>query len=200
MTSEVPGKSLGTVNFVASTFVLPATADWKGEKVSDTKVLYRYTGNGLDITKEYELFPNDYVMKMRVDYGLAPGSTVATATERLAVSVFGHAPVESMGRRSRVPTGASCHINGAVSTLRSRDLVRGPRERQGTIRFAGLAHRYDLVAISPKEGKTESLACNAYKLDGVKDGVQVDLVYPESTFKPGDATVTREVTIYVGPR
>ena len=201
VTSELPGKSLGSVNFVASTFVLPMTADWKGEKVSDRKVRFHYVGNGLDVTKEYELFPDDYVLKMKVDYGLAAGSTTPTASERLAVSVFGHAPVESMGRRSRVPTGASCHINGGVSTLRSRDLVRGPRERQGTIRFAGLAHRYDLVAISPKDGKTESLACNAYKLDGVKDGVQVDLVYPESTFKAGDTTtVTRELTIYVGPR
>ncbi|HUQ03082.1 MAG TPA: membrane protein insertase YidC [Kofleriaceae bacterium] len=197
---ELPGKSLGAVNFVASTHVLPIAGEWKGEKISDRKVRYRYTGDGLDVTKEYELFPDDYVVKLSVEVGLAPGSTVPAATERLAVSVFGHAPVESQSRRARVPTGAACHINGSVSSLRSRDLVRGPRERQGTIRFAGLAHRYDLVAISPKDGRTESLACNAYKLDGVKDGVQVDLVYPEATLKPGDPPVRREMTVYVGPR
>jgi YidC/Oxa1 family membrane protein insertase len=197
---EVPGKSLGAVNFVASTHVLPIAADWKGEKVSDRKVRYRYTGNGLDVTKEYELFPEAYVVKLSVEVGLAPGSTVAAATERLAVSVFGHDPATSSGRRARVPVGAQCHINGEVSSPRARELVRGPRERQGTIRFVGLAHRYDLVAMSPKDGKTESLACNAYKLDGVKDGVQVDLVYPEATLKPGDPPVRRELTIYVGPR
>jgi YidC/Oxa1 family membrane protein insertase len=197
---ELPGKSLGAVNFVASTHVLPIAADWKGEKIGDRKVRYRYTGDGLDVIKEFELFPDDYVVKLSVEVGLAPGSTVPSATERLAVSVFGHAPAAGEQRRTRVPTGASCHINGGVSSLRASELVRGPRERQGTIRYAGLAHRYDLVAISPKDWKTESLACNAYKLDGVKDGVQVDLVYPEATLKPGDPPVRREMTIYVGPR
>ncbi|MBZ0235833.1 MAG: membrane protein insertase YidC [Deltaproteobacteria bacterium] len=194
---EQPGKSLGAVNFSNSTHVLPVAAEWKGEKLSDTKVRYRYTGSGLDVTKEYELFPEAYVLKLTVEFGLAPGAT-GTASQRLAVSVFGGAPGDPAAR-VRVPTGSQCHINGEVSSPRAGELARTPRERQGTIRYAGLAHRYDLVAMSPRDGKSESLACNAYKLEGVKDGVQVDLVYPESTLKPGDA-VQREVTIYAGPR
>ncbi len=196
---EQPGKSLGAVNFVASTHVLPVAAEWKGEKLSDRKVRYRYTGNGLDVTKEYELFPEEFVLKLKIEVGLAPGATVPAATQRMAVSVFGGAP-SGQNLRVRVPTGAQCHINGEVSSPRANELVRAPRERQGTIRYAGLAHRYDLVAMSPKDGKSESLACNAYKLDGVKDGVQVDLVYPEATLKPGDPPVVRELTIYAGPR
>lgn len=198
--AELPGRSLGAVNFVASTHVLPVTADWKGERISDTKVRYRHQSGGLDVVKDFELFPDDYVLKMTVEVGVAAGSTGPAATQRLAVSVFGHTPAEASTRRSRVPTGAACHLNGSVSSLRSRDLIRGPRERQGTVRFAGLAHRFDLVAMSPKDGKTESLACNAYKLEGVTDGVQVDLVYPEATLRPGDPPLHRELTIYVGPR
>ena len=74
VTGALPGKSLGAVNFRDSTNVLPIAADWKGEKLSDRKVRYRYVGNGLDVTKDYELFPDDYVMKMTVEVAMAPGT------------------------------------------------------------------------------------------------------------------------------
>jgi YidC/Oxa1 family membrane protein insertase len=194
--AELPGKGLGSVNFFNSTLVLPQTAEWKGEKVSDTKVRYRITVGALEVTKEYELFPSDYVMKMAVDVTMNQGG--APASQRLAVSVFGHAPSETQGR-VKTPSGGQCYINGSISTEKPKALAVRPRERQGTIKYVGLAHRFDLVGMAPKDGRGESLACNIYRLEGVKDGVQVDLVYPETTLKPGD-TSHRELTIYVGPR
>lgn len=195
--SEVAGKGLGTVNFYNSTVVLPATAAWKGERLSDRKVRYTLVANGLQVTKEYELFPDDFVLKMSVDVALAPGGT--TASQRLAVSMFGQTP-STPGARVRVPTGGQCYINGSISSERPKALAMRPRERQGTIKYAGLAHSFDLVAMSPRDGKSESLACNIYRLEGVKDGIQVDLVYPEASLKPGDAPLRRELTMYVGPR
>jgi len=195
--AELPGKGLGAVNFFNSTVVLSPTATWKGERLSDRKVRYRHEANGLVVTKDYELFPDDFVLKLTVEVSMGAGG--APATQRLAVSVFGHAPNETQGR-VKAPTGAACHINGSISAEKARALATRPRERQGTIRYAGLSHSFDLIAMAPKDGKSESLACNAYKLEGVTDGVQVDLVYPEATLKPGDPGIRRELTIYVGPR
>ncbi len=195
-----PGKGLGAVNFVNSTHVLPVAAAWKGEKLSDRKVRYRYQDAALDIVKEFELFPDDFVMKMTVEVGAPSGASGPAAAQKLAVSVFGHTPSGELARRTRIPTGTSCHFNGTVTNVRSAALARGPRERHGTVRYVGLAHRYDLVAISPRDGRTEGLACNEYRLDGLAEGVQVDLVYPESTLKAGDPPMRRELTVYAGPR
>jgi YidC/Oxa1 family membrane protein insertase len=195
--AELPGKGLGAVNFFNSSVVLPIAGEWKGEKLSDRKVKYSIVSGGLEVTKEFELFPDDYVMKMTVDVNAVAGTQ--PMTQRLAVSMFGHAPSEAQGR-TRVPTGGQCHINGSISSEKPKSLAVRPRERQGNIKYAGLAHRFDLVAMSPKDGAHESLACNLYRLEGVKDGIQADLVYPEAIVKPGEPGPRRELTIYVGPR
>lgn len=194
--SDRPERGLGATNFLRSTLVLPPNASWSGEQLSDRKVRYRTSAGGIEVVKEYEVFPRDYVVKMTIDVALAGDLT--GATQQLAVSLFGHAAHSREGR-AKVPTGAICHLNGKVSTVGASDLQKGPRERRGTVRWAGLAHQYDLIAVAPRPGD-EDLACNAYPLEGVKDGIQVDLVFPAAKLKAGDPPLRREVIWYVGPK
>ncbi len=195
--SERPGLGLGATNFLSSTSILPPGIDWQGEQVSAHKVKYTARTAGLEVVKVFELFPADYVIKLTVDVTV-PTTGPASASQQLAVSLFGHAVPETGGRRAKVPTGAICHINGEVSTESAATLQRGPRERRGRVQWVGLAHQYDLVALAPQP-PIDNLACNAYPLEGVQDGMQVDLVFQPAKLKAGEA-VSYQMALYVGPK
>jgi len=196
--SDRPQLGLGATNFLKSTTVIPPGAEWQGERLSDRKVRYTYRTDAIKVVKDFELFPADFVVKMSVEVSV-PKTGPAAARQQLAVSLFGHAMPETGGRRAKVPTGAICFLNGEVSTISAKDLQRGPRERGGRVGWIGLSHQYDLVALAPRP-TDEALACNAYPLEGVKDGMQVDLVFSPAQLAAGDVPLKRDMVMYVGPK
>lgn len=189
-----PGQGLVAVNFVDSTHVIPVGASWKGEKVSDREVKFTYRDDALEVVKSFTLFPDDYLLKVRVDVRALSG----TLKQQLALSMY------STGDGVRAPMmRPACHLNGTASSMSPAKLIGNRREQTGRVRFAGLARRYYLIALSPKDESSTAMGCFRSPLEGVVQGSQVDLVYPATDLVAGDPNrdgFAREAVLYVGPK
>lgn len=191
--SPLPAVGFASTAFVNSTFPLSPRAAWKGEKLSETKVRYTYDRDGLLVTKEFELLPADWMVKATIDVKVAQA-----ATQRLTVSMFGVAPeTKGQAKWGKKPWG-KCNLGGSVKSASPGKVAAGAVQRTGNVRFFGAATPYFLFGLSPKPVGADQYECNAYPLAGVKDGVQIDLVYAETKIPAGD-TIRKELFGYFGP-
>ena len=193
--SPLPAVGFASTSFVASTSTYPMSprAAWKGEKLSETKVRYTYDRDGLLVTKEFELLPTEWMIKATIDVKVAQA-----ATQRLTVSMFGVAP-ETKGQApwGKKPWG-KCNLGGSVKSTSPGKVAAGAVQRSGNVRFFGSATPFFLFGLSPKPTGADLYECNVYPLAGVKDGVQVDLVYADVKIPAGD-TIRKELFGYFGP-
>jgi len=194
--SNTPGIGLVATTFINSTYMISPRAGWTGEKLSETQVRYTLKTPDLTIVKQFELLAADWIVKVSIDATLPEG---AKATQQLVVSVFGIAPVVENQKPWRNKPGANCNMGGDVKTTSVGALNRGPRLLTGRVRYFGVATPFFMFGLSPKAERGEQFDCNAYPLnvEGVKDGVQVDLVYPPAT---GDAPIHEQLLAYFGPK
>ncbi|HVV82920.1 MAG TPA: membrane protein insertase YidC, partial [Kofleriaceae bacterium] len=191
--ADRPGMGLVSTNFLASTHVIPLAAPWTLTKQTDSSVEYTYRDDVLEIVKSYTLHPDDYLLSIHIDVRAVTGEV----KQQLAVSVF------STGDGVRAPLWrAACHLNGTAASVTAGYLV-GHRllPDAGRVKFVGLARKYDLIALSPREGGTVPMNCFRSPIEGVPGGSQVDLVYPESRFSAADkGSISRDLVLYVGPK
>ena len=190
--STHPGVGFAATSFVGSTYPLSPLAAWQGEAVSATKVRYTYRRDGLELIKEFEVLPDDWMVKLTIDVKVA-----AAASQRLAVSMFAMAPqVPGQTKWSKIPW-AKCDIGGSIYGVNPRS-ANGPYVRSGKVRFFGAATPYFMFGLAPRPYGNETYDCNVYPLPAVKDAAQIDLVYPETKIPAGE-TIRKELYGYFGP-
>ena len=81
--ANLPACGALDVNFAGgSTYAVPRGATWTGEKVSATEVRYRYASDDLTVVKDFQIFPDDYVVRMAVQVTARPPAGLAN--QRLA--------------------------------------------------------------------------------------------------------------------
>lgn len=189
-----PGQGLVATNFLSSTHVIPVGATWKGEKLSETAVRYTYRDDVLAITKDFELFPDDFLVKIHVEVRAVAGEV----RQQLALSMY------SAGDGVQSPAlRPACHLNGRAASVSPAKLYTdlSLREKTGRVRFAGFARKFYLIALSPKDEGSTQLGCFRAPLEGVVKGSQVDLVYPEARFSAADkGGISKDLVLYVGPK
>jgi YidC/Oxa1 family membrane protein insertase len=190
-----------TVNFLESAVVIPAQAEWTGEKVSDHEVRYRYESAQIEVTKTFTFYPSQFLLKTSI----AVAARGADATQRLVVSTYGFQDpkIDTKGGMGRTPREwkASCFVNDEVKEATAKDLQdnRG-RSHSGSVAWGGFTHPYLLIATAPKAVGGEALACSQYPVPGKPGLMQTDLIWSPTILKAGDAPVTREVVTYIGPK
>lgn len=190
--SDQPGVGFAATSFVNSTYPLSPLAAWKGEAVSATKVRYTYERDGLSLAKEFEVLPDDWMVKVTLDVKVA-----AAASQRLAVSMFAIAPqVKGQRKWPKIPW-AKCDIGGHIYGVNPHK-ANGPQTRSGQVRFFGAATPYFMFGLAPRPTGSETYDCNVYPLAAVKDAAQVDLVYAETKIPAGE-TIRKELYGYFGP-
>ena len=194
--SNVPGIGMIATTFVKSTHSISPRAAWTGEKLSDTRVRYTLKSGVLTMVKEYELLAADWLVKITIDATMPEGTK---ATQQLVVSMFGIAPVVEGQLAWRNQPGANCNLGGDVKTSSARSVQRAPRLLAGNVKYFGVATPFFMFGVAPKSTRGDQYGCEIYPLhiEGVKDGVQVDLVYPPST---GDAPLHKELVAFIGPK
>lgn len=191
--SPAPAVGLASTAFVNSTYAMSPRLGWTGEKLSETKVRYTANAGGMVVTKEFEVLPDDWMVKVVID-----AKVPAAANQQLAISMFGLAPVVDGQKRWPKKPWGKCNVGGSVKSASPAKVASGPVARSGAIRFFGAATPFFMFALSPKPLANEVFQCTTYPLAGTKDGVQVDLVYPVSQLAAGDV-LHKELFGYFGP-
>jgi YidC/Oxa1 family membrane protein insertase len=190
-----------TVNFLESTVVIPAQAEWIGERVSDHEVRYRYQSAQIEVTNTFTFYPSQFLLKTSI----AVAARGADATQRLVVSTYGFQDpkIDTKGGMGRTPREwkSSCFVNDEVKEATAKDLQdnRG-RSHSGTVAWGGFTHPYLLIATAPKAVGGEALACSQYPVPDKPGLMQSDLIWSPTILKAGDAPITREVVTYIGPK
>ena len=192
-----PGQGLVATNFVDSTHVIPVGAAWTGVQLPNSAdgkpvVQYTYRDDVIEVVKTFTLYPSDFMMKVRIDVHAVSGEL----KQQLALSLY------STGDGVLAPVmRPACHLNGTAASISAAKLIGNRREQTGRVRFVGLARKYELIALSPKDDGSTQLGCWRAPLEGVPHGSQVDLVYPSVPLSATDkAGFAKELVLYAGPK
>jgi YidC/Oxa1 family membrane protein insertase len=188
------------VNFdgVMSSYVLPANAEWKGEKLSDTELRYTYASEALTLTKTFTIYPDEYLVRLKVDVKV----NASDAKQALALSLFGFQdPKDDGGGSSRsVPArvwSSSTLRDGTIVTTPPENVLKGPRHEQ-KIQWTGFDHPYLMVIVAPREA-AEGVAKATYPEESPAGRMRTDLVFPVVSLAQG-GTLSREFVAYLGPK
>jgi len=199
------------VNFASSTFVIPRHAVWKGERIkgeriNEAEVRYTYASPQLDVVKTFTVMPDKYFVRMvvTVNVHVAEGTQ---AKQQLAVSVFSFQdPAGLKGGSSRVSPrvwSSSTMRDGTIVETDVAGVLEWPRF-EPAIQWTGFEHPYLLVGYSPQVHEGERVEKHTSASDGTngqpRGFMRTDMLFPVTTFKRGDAAMTKEVVGYLGPK
>ncbi|HEY6175715.1 MAG TPA: membrane protein insertase YidC [Kofleriaceae bacterium] len=207
--ANLPACGAFDVNFVGgSTFVVPRGATWTGEKVSPTEVRYRYASDELTVVKDFQIFPDDYVVRMSVQVTVRPPAGLAN--ERLAVSVYAFQdPAELKNGSSRVAARAWSSATLRDDTVITTDVeavMKDPRfepsrEHGGVVHWTGFDHPFLLAGYAPQPG--DKIDKQTYASSGTKGlprgFMRTDILYQATPLKSGD-TLSKTIVGYLGPK
>lgn len=200
---RVPGTDYPDLRvwFDDSTFDIPATAEWKGEKRSETELRFVWESADLRVTKDIILRPKDYLIEMAVKVELVGAPS---AKQALAVSLYSaqKEAIES-GTFDRVTRAwkAACFYDDEIHSSSAKSLdKKGRKERVGSIYWAGFDHAYFLSAVAIKGGSGLRMQCDAYPLDKVAGGMGLDLIQGSVDLKKGEPGIKSAMVFYFGPK
>ena len=204
--ANVPDCGAFDVNFASSTFVVPRHAVWKAEQRSKTEISYSYASDQMDIVKTFTVLPEQFLVRMVVKVGVrVPEGT--EARQQLAVSVYSYQdPHELKNGSSRVAARA-----WSSSTLRDGSLVETTVESvlewprfEPAIQWTGFEHPYLLLGFAPRVHEGERVEKHTVASAGTngqpRGFMWTYLQFPATTFRHGDAALTREIVAYLGPK
>jgi len=192
----IPNTGAFNINFASSAYVVPATAEWTGTKVSDTEVVYTTKTSNLEIEKKFTLIPDTYLVRMVVTAKVTvPAGQLVD--QRLAVSVF------AFQDPAKIKEGASQQLprSWQSSTLRGEtiyhtpvtSLIEAPRQEVNII-WTGFEHPYLLAAYAPRPDPTQQIEKRTFFVGVEPKGLmRTDILFPKQTLKAGDAPMTQEV-------
>ncbi len=212
--ANVPECGAFDVNFASSTFVVPPHAVWKGEQLGKTEVRYTYASDQLEIVKTFTVMPDQFLVRMGVQVSVhVPEGT--EARQQLAVSVYGFQDPTTI-KKSGLWEGIKAWLRGprrtwVSSTLRDGTIVQTDVEGvlewprfEPSIEWTGFEQPYLLDGYAPRLREGERVEKHTRASDGTngrpRGFMQTDLLFPMTTFKHGDAPLTKEVVGYLGPK
>jgi YidC/Oxa1 family membrane protein insertase len=196
------------VNFVtaSSTYFVPRTAVWKGEKRSPTEVRYTYgsPSDPLEIVKDFTVVPEDYLVRMTVKV-VVHTPDGRPANQQLAVTSYEFQdPAELKNGSSRVAarawSSATLRPDDTLITTDVAGVLDWPRF-EPAVKWAGFEHPYLLAGYAPADNGP--VAKHTSASDGTRGPprgfMRSDLVFPISVLKPGES-LSRTVVGYLGPK
>ena len=198
MIPQFPDSAALQVNFVNSTYVVPKTAEWIGEKISDTQVRYSFKDQHLALVKTFTVYPESYLLRINVEATLL---AAGEARQTLTLTTFGYQDIKNDGGG-----GQSVKARAWVSaTRRNGENFATPVKKlaefarvESNIDWTGFEHPYLLAIISPHKSGTEQIEKHTYA--GASPGLmQTDIWYPTVVMTSAAGTVTREAVAYIGP-
>jgi len=204
--TNLPDCGAFDVNFASSTFVVPRHAVWRGEQTGKTEVRYTYASDQLEIVKTFTVMPEKYLVRMTVKVNVHVPEG-AEARQQLAVSVYSFQdPAGLKGGSSRVSPrvwSSSTMRGGAIVQTDVDAVLEWPRF-EPSVQWTGFEHPYLLVGYSPQVREGEHVEKHTSAADGTngqpRGFMRTTLLFPTTTFKHGDAGMTKEIVDYLGPK
>jgi YidC/Oxa1 family membrane protein insertase len=188
-----PGPGLLLVNFARSTFAVPAGATWRGERVSDAQVRYRYRSDSIEVVKTFTIHPKSYLVTLSVEV-----TAQRDAQQRLAITVYDvqDPKVSESGRQQARAFISASYANGEV-TETPYSKLKGWSRQVENVRWTGFDHPYLLVAVAPtpKSPDVQKFTTTTE----VPGGIQTDLLFPPALLRANEPFV-RDVVAYIGPK
>jgi YidC/Oxa1 family membrane protein insertase len=181
---------------------LPRDADWTLEKLSDTEVRASWREDGkLEVIKKFTVKPPLYAMEMSIEITNLASQEVE---QHLAVDLFGFQDPNtgSSGMFKYVPPtwGTVCYQDGKARGDSVGSLIgREPKQRGGAVKYAGLQHKYFLLAVAPKPSDDRYSCTLAAAPD--RPGVMLATLNYATTVKlPPQQKMVRQLVVYSGPK
>ena len=188
--------------FPDSSFDIPKGSEWQGERLNDREVRFRWESKDLRVDKHYKLFPDDYLLELKISVELL---SAESAKQTLAVSLFSQQDLSAEGAdtftRVEQRWGAACFYDDEIHASTARSLhKKGPKDRAGSIHWGGFDHAYFLAAAAFREGAESRSRCNAYPLEDVEGGIGLDLIRLPAEIKRNQPGIRTAVAVYLGPK
>jgi YidC/Oxa1 family membrane protein insertase len=182
----------------SSTYQIPADAGWKGEKVGDREVVYRWESSDLRVEKRFRIRPEDYVLEMDVNYELLK----ASEEQRLVMTLHSYQDPREVkeGGWTSLPREwkAACLVDDEVESWGGKAVKERKPEERGDLDWAGFVHSYFLAAMAPRVTE-KTLVCRTRPVGAEPGGMAVDMVYPPTKLGEGESSQTG-VVAYLGPK
>lgn len=183
-----------------STVMVPASAEWHGEKKSDREVVYTWQSDDLAIEKRYRLHPEDYLLELDVALEARRG----TPKQGLVVSLFSQQDPKTKrsGGWSKQPREwvAACYVEDELQSWGASSVAERLREQRGGVHWAGFLHSFFIFAVAPR-ADAENLGCRAYGVATAPGGMGVDLMFPLTTLAAGKGDrLQTGLVAYLGPK
>ncbi len=187
--------------FEDSTFNIPRTAEWQGEKRSETELRFTWESKDIRVVKDITLH-SKYLIVMDVSLELV-GAT--SAKQSLAVSLYGQQDPKTgeagMFQRVERLWKSACFVDDEVKKRGTKSLTKkGEKKRTGKIYWGGFDHAYFLAAVSFKDTEDRRIDCNAYPLEDVVGGMGLDMVQDSVELKGGEPGLRSRIAVYMGPK
>jgi YidC/Oxa1 family membrane protein insertase len=190
---------------------LPEHQVWTFDKAAstDTKVVYTYAFNGVELTKTFTIYPEAYLIRMAV----AMKVTVAgdeRAFQRLAVTsyAFQDPNADTDGKMQVAPRvwSSATLRDGEIVETTLKDLQDGPNGTpeprwEPNITWTGFDHPYLQQSYAPRRLSSEFIAKHTYPVEpyGLMR-TDIEVAAPGDAFAAGSPAVTREYAAYLGPK
>lgn len=188
----------------------PEKTEWKGRKVNDTTVEFTWSymipgpeGTpvpAFDFIKTYQLYPDDYLVKITVD---VVNKGASEDKQALGISLHGYQdPSEKVGGGlTSIDRSwkAACYVDEELETASAKSLRSSTRQHTGSIGWAGFLHSFFLVAASPRLETSIPLSCN-FSTVAEQPGVMLtEIVFPLASMRVGGPASSYELYAYLGP-
>lgn len=181
-----------------STLMIPADAEWRGEKKGERELVYTWQSDKLAVTKQYRFYPENYVLEMDVAVELRTGS----AKQGLVVSLFSQQDPKTKqeGGWTTQPREwtSACYVDEELASWGAGTVASRLREERGGVGWAGFLHSYFVFAVAPISD-ADNLGCRAYGVSSAPGGMGVDLVFPLTSLDSG-GRLQEKLVAYLGPK
>jgi YidC/Oxa1 family membrane protein insertase len=202
--TNLPDCGAFDVNFASSTYVVPRHAVWTGKQLSPTEVQYTFASDRLELVKTFTIVPHQYLVKMAVKVTVrAPAGT--EARQQLAISEYAYQDPSAVSSGSsriapRIWSSATLRDGNLLETD-VKAVLEWPRF-EPAFQWTGFEHPYLLAGYAVREG--ERVEKHTAASDG-KDGrprgfMTTAMLFAPTSFKAGDAAISKEVVAYLGPK
>jgi YidC/Oxa1 family membrane protein insertase len=190
---------------------LPDHQVWTFDKKSsnDTKVVYTYAYDGVELTKTFTLYPDAFLIRMAISMKIAVAGD-DRLYQRLAVTVyeFQDPNVDAEGKMQVSPRvwNSATLTGGEIVQTTLKELQDGPTGTaeprwEPNITWTGFDHPYLQVSYAPKRLGNEMIAKHTYPVEpyGLMR-TDIEVAAPGDPFVANGAPITREFAAYLGPK
>lgn len=189
------------VSFPESTVDVERNSRWTLTKKSDTELEATWRNDKLEVTKTYALRPDAYAMGLKVSF---KNLGAAEIDQHLDVAAYGYQDpsAKTGGSFSYAPPhyDVACQLAGGhPQEDQLKDLSDSPKLRAGDVDWAGINHRYFMLAMAPHGTNSEMLGCYSRSYSADPGMVSASVRFPTVKLAPG-ASGERLFTIYAGPK